>query len=158
MKILFEEYQYNTKLLSTILGERYFFPINSTLSKINFVGYYFNPDANNGKGDAVIIFPKVFINDHLKAFEEFTPEELVNPSSDITKKLKATGKDKIIFEISTWLYRAIQQYNKRNPENVISETQHVSQVISYLDNKNSIELEIILIKSNLLFKTVNLFI
>ena len=157
MKILFEEYQYNTKLLSTILGERYFFPINSTLSKINFVGYYFNPDANNGKGDAVIIFPKVFINDHLKAFEEFTPEELVNPSSDITKKLKATGKDKIIFEISTWLYRAIQQYNKRNPENVISETQHVSQVISNLDNKISTELDIILSLLKFYKENQNLF-
>lgn len=157
MKILFEEYEYNTKLLSTILGERYFFPINSTFSKINFVGYYFNPDANHGKGDAVIIFPKVFINEHLKAFEEFSPEDLVNPSALVISQLKATGKDKIIFEISTWLYRAIQQFNKRNYYSSISETQQVSQVISNLDNTISTELDIILSLLKFFKENQNLF-
>ncbi len=157
MKILFEEYQYNTKVLSQILGERYYFPINATQSKINFVGYYFNPNADNGKGDAIIIFPKVFINEHLKAFEEFTPEELVNPTPQIIKKLKTTGKDKIIFEISTWLFRAIQQYNKRNYYNTISENQQVSQVISNLDDTISTELDIILSLLKFYKENQNLF-
>lgn len=144
MKILFEEYQYSTKIISSILGERYFFPINATECKINFVGYYYNPNADNGKGDAVIIFPKVFINLHRKAFEEFTPEELINPAPEVIARLKASGKDKIIFEISTWLYQSIQKYNKRHFYNTISENQQVNQVISNLDDTISTELDIIL--------------
>ncbi len=144
MKILFEEYQYSTQLISTILGERYYFPINATQCKINFVGYYYNPNADNGKGDAILIFPKVFINQQLKAFEEFTPEELVNPSLQTITNLKTSGKDKIIFEISTWLYQAIRQYNKSHIYNTISENQHLNQVISNLNDTDNTELDIIL--------------
>lgn len=142
MKILFEEYQYNTKLLLPVIGERYYLPINATFSKIQYVGYYFNPKADNGKGDVVIIFPKVFINKDLKAFDEFYPEELINPTKEILDRLKISGKDKIIFEISTWLFRAIQQYNKRHLYNSISESQVINQVISNLDDKSNTELEI----------------
>jgi hypothetical protein len=142
MKILFEEYQYNTKSLQPVIGERYYLPINAIYSKIQYVGYYFNPKADNGKGDVVIIFPKVFINKDLKAFDEFSPEELINPTQEIIDRLKISGKDKIIFEISTWLFRAIQQYNKRHLFNSISENQSINQVISNLDDKSNTELEI----------------
>lgn len=142
MKILFEEYQYNTKSLLTVIGERYYFPVNAVCSKIQYVGYYFNPKADNGKGDVVIIFPKVFINKDLKVFDEFSPEELINPNQEIINRLKISGKDKIIFEISTWLFRAIQQYNKRHLFNSISENQSINQVISNLDLKSNTELEI----------------
>lgn len=142
MKILFEEYQYNTKSLAPVIGERYYLPINAIYSKIQYVGYYYNPKADNGKGDVVIIFPKVFINKDLKAFDEFSPEELINPSTEIINKLKFSGKDKIIFEISTWLFRAIQQYNKRHYFNSITESQSINQVISNLDDKSNTELEI----------------
>jgi hypothetical protein len=104
MIILFEEYQYKTEKLKQVLSERYFFPINSVYSKINYVGYYFNPQIDN----AVIIFPKVFINETGLAFDEFEPETLVSPTAEIRNKLSNTGKDKIVFEISTWLFRAIQ--------------------------------------------------
>jgi hypothetical protein len=142
MKILFEEYQYNTKSLLPVIGERYYLPVNAVYSKIQYVGYYFNPKADNGKGDVVIIFPKVFINKDLKAFDEFSPEELINPTHGIIDRLKSSGKDKIIFEISTWLFRAIQQYNKRHLFNSISENQSINQVISNLDDKSNTELEI----------------
>jgi hypothetical protein len=140
MIILFEEYQYKTEKLKQVLSERYFFPINSVYSKINYVGYYFNPLIN----DAVIIFPKVFINENGLAFDEFEPETLVSPTAEIKNKLSNTGKDKIVFEISTWLYRAIQQFNKRHFYNSISENQFLNQVVTNLDEKSNTELDIIL--------------
>jgi len=121
MIILFEEYHYKTEDLSKVLTERYYFPINGIESKINFVGYYFNPQINDLKGDAVIIFPKVFINEHNLAFDEFSPESLINLTSETTQRLTKTGKDKLIFEISTWLYQSIQQFNKRHFYNSNSE-------------------------------------
>jgi hypothetical protein len=144
MIILFEEYHYKTEDLSKVLTERYYFPINGIESKINFVGYYFNPQINDGKGDVVIIFPKVFINEHNLAFDEFTPESLINPTFETTQRLTETGKDKLIFEISTWLYRAIQQFNKRHFYNSISENQFINQIVTNLDENSSTELDIIL--------------
>lgn len=144
MIILFEEYHYKTEDLSKVLTERYYFPINGIESKINFVGYYFNPQINDGKGDVVIIFPKVFINEHNLAFDEFTPESLINPTFEITQRLTETGKDNLIFEISTWLYRAIQQFNKRHFYNSISENQFINQIVTNLDENSSTELDIIL--------------
>jgi len=140
MIILFEEYQYKTEKLKQVLSERYFFPINSVYSKINYVGYYFNPIINN----AVIIFPKVFINENGLAFDEFEPENLIIPSNESKEKLSRTGKDKIVFEISTWLYRAIQQFNKRHFYNSISENQFLNQVVTNLEEKSNTELDIIL--------------
>lgn len=144
MIILFEEYHYKTEDLSKVLTERYYFPINGIESKINFVGYYFNPQINDGKGDVVIIFPKVFINEHNLAFDEFTPVSLINPTFETTQRLTETGKDKLIFEISTWLYRAIQQFNKRHFYNSISENQFINQIVTNLDENSSTELDIIL--------------
>ena len=144
MIILFEEYHYKTEDLSKVLTERYYFPINGIESKINFVGYYFNPQINEGKGDVVIIFPKVFINEHNLAFDEFTPESLINPIFETTQRLTETGKDKLIFEISTWLYRAIQHFNKRHFYNSISENQFINQIVTNLDENSSTELDIIL--------------
>lgn len=140
MIILFEEYQYKTEKLEQVLSARYFLPINSIYSKINYVGYYFNPLIN----DAIIIIPKVFINEQGLAFDEFEPESLVVPTSEIINKLSNTGKDKIIFEISTWLYRAIQQFNKRHFYNSISENQFLNQVVTNLKEKSSTEIDIIL--------------
>ncbi len=140
MIILFEEYQYKTEKLKQVLSDRYFFPINSVYSKINYVGYYFNPLIN----DAVIIFPKVFINENGLAFDEFEPETLVIITNEYKDILSKTGKDKIVFEISTWLYRAIQQFNKRHFYNSISENQFLNQVVTNLDVKSNTELDIIL--------------
>ncbi|WP_318640834.1 LlaJI family restriction endonuclease [Flavobacterium ardleyense] len=140
MIILFEEYQYKTEKLKQVLSERYFFPINSVYSKISYVGYYFNPLIN----DAVIIFPKVFINEYGLAFDEFEPETLVILTTEEKDILSKTGKDKIVFEISTWLYRAVQQFNKRHFYNSISENQFLNQVVTNLEEKSNTELDIIL--------------
>lgn len=140
MIILFEEYQYKTEKLKQVLSERYFFPINSVYSKINYVGYYFNPQIDN----AVILLPKVFINENGLAFDEFEPETLVSPTAEIRNKLSNTGKDKIVFEISTWLFRAIQQFNKRHFYKSISENQFLNQVVTNLEEKSNTELDIIL--------------
>jgi hypothetical protein len=140
MIILFEEYQYNTEILKQVLSERYYFPINSSKSKINYVGYFFNPTIN----EALVILPKVFINEKSLAFDEFDPETLIFQTDEIKEKLSKTSKDKIVFEISTWLFRAIQQYNKRHFYNSISENQFLNQVVTNLEEKSNTELDIIL--------------
>lgn len=140
MIILFEEYQYNSERLKQVISERYFSPVNSIKSKINYVGYYFNSTIN----EAVVILPKVFINEKNLAFDEFDPENLICQTNEIKEKLSKSGKDKIVFEISTWLFRAIQQFNKRHFLNSISENQFLNQVVTNLEEKSNTELDIIL--------------
>lgn len=140
MIILFEEYHYNTEKLRQVLSERYFVPLNSTKSKINYVGYYFNPTIN----EALVILPKVFINEKSLAFDEFDPETLIFQSDEIKEQLSIKAKNKVIFQISTWLYRAIQQFNKRHVYNSISDNQFLNQVVTNLEEKSNTELDIIL--------------
>lgn len=140
MIILFEEYQYNTEKLKQVLSDRYFLPLNSIKSKINYVGYYFNSTIN----EAVVILPKVFINEKSLAFDQFDPETLIFQSDEIKAQLSMKGKNKIVFEISTWLYRAIQQFNKRHYYNSISENQFLNQIVTNLEEKSNTELDIIL--------------
>lgn len=144
MIVLFEDFQYRTENLKPVLGERYYLPINSTYSKISYVGYYFNPLVNEGKGDVVIILPKVFIDVNDLAFGKYAPEQLINPNEELIEEINLSGKSQFIFEISTWLYRAIHQYNKRRSKNIISENQYINNVVTNLDSNSTTELDIIL--------------
>jgi hypothetical protein len=92
----------------------------------------------------LVILPKVFINEKSLAFDEFDPDTLIYQTDEIKEKLFKTGKDKIVFEISTWLYRAIQQFNKRYFYNSISENQFLNQIVTNLEKKSNTELDIIL--------------
>ncbi len=144
MVILFEEYSYNTLTLSKCLDEKYYFSVDSIKSKINYVGYYYDSNTCKDFGNSVMILPKVFINEQKLVFNEFAPEELIFPSSEVILRLQNKGLDKFLFEISTWLYRSIQQFNKRKKANTISEQNNIHQVISNIDNLGSTEIDIIL--------------
>lgn len=144
MRILFEEYQYNTDDLKGLMSERYYFPVNSLKSKINFVGYFFNPTLDENRGDIILIFPKVFLDVQSLAFGSVSPELLINPTEELLETLRAEGKAEIIFEISTWLYQAIQRFNKRQINNTISENQYINEVVTNISDTDNTELDIIL--------------
>lgn len=146
MIILFEEYAYNTDVLSNFLDSKYYSAFDSKKSKIDYVGYYFNSKINNGHGNSVIIFPKVFLIDRNTVFGGITPSDFIDPiNSEIAySSLVRNGYDKFIFGFSTWLYRAIQLYKKRHPATKITSHASLNQVISNLDDKSNSELEIIL--------------
>lgn len=144
MIVLFEEYKYRTEDLERILGERYYLPINNTHSKTNYVGYYFNPSINAGKGDVIIILPKVFLDINDLAFSQYSPLQLLNFDTEFIGVIESSYITKFIFEISTWLYRAINQYKKRRPENIISENQYTNNVVTNLDRNSNTELDVIL--------------
>jgi hypothetical protein len=142
MIVLFEEYHYKTDFLANYLSEKYFFAVDSQKSKINFVGYYFSSKSNNGLGETVIILPKVFFNENQKVFNEFTPEEIYNCYNIKITPFQGIGNT--LFEISTWFFRAIQQFKKRNSLTTITDSSSVNEVISNFDNTSASELDIVL--------------
>lgn len=140
MKILFEEYHYETALLENILGERYFIPVNHLKSKPDYVGYYFNSKIN----EAVFVLPKVFIYNGGKAFGLFKPEEIVNCTPETMAGLKAHGKDRVIFELSVWMYQAMFLFNRRKKNNNITDCESVNSIITNIDETVKTELDLIL--------------
>ena len=59
MKILIEEYQYDAALVSDVLYGIDALQNVEGLVSLSYVGYFFNPKLNGGKGDTVFILPKV---------------------------------------------------------------------------------------------------
>jgi hypothetical protein len=97
---------------------------------IPYVGYYYSKKAE----DSVFILPKVFINinenKEEKAFGLFYPEEIIDTKNEDNPLLKSEYYDEV-FNLSTWIYRAIARYQERhNPENITEsvEVQNVESV------------------------------
>ncbi len=140
MKIIIEEYPYDLSLISPILSERYYVPLQNQWVKVNYIGYYFEPDMN----EPVMILPKVFIENKL-VFNKYRPEDIFdldhNPA--VRESLRKEGKMDFLFSITTWHYLAIRQFQKRQPVNTITENSDLANVISTLGEKDITELDLI---------------
>lgn len=152
MKILFEEYQYERKSLEGILSHHFHSPASKTSKKrkINYVGYYCGDSKKSAVKEPVMIFPKVFLNYDseekcFKAFGQFYPENIIDALEN--EKIKKLGSESItpslLYTMSVWLYRAIDEYKKTTEKENISESGNVNPVISRKDNHSQTELEII---------------
>ena len=96
MKVLFEYSEYDTSALEECLNESFFVPASKFCKSIVVgVGYYYNSNIN----DAVIILPKVFIDENGNAFWKYKPEDIFSPTEDIKAELKKDGTGKILLEI-----------------------------------------------------------
>jgi len=148
MKILFEEYAYKNEDVEQFLNG---FVDTCTLSdgrvNIPYVGYYFSQEVN----DSVFILPKVFINvnnpqNEELAFGKFTPEEIIdtlNPGNPLRQKENAQIYDEI-FNLSTWIYRAVAHYHERNLQEGISKEAALLNVVSIKGDKSQTFIDIIL--------------
>lgn len=130
MKIFFEEYVYEWDVVKEFLHDHYVMYLKDGKVTIPYVGYYYSKKAE----DSVFILPKVFINinenKEEKAFGLFYPEEIIDTKNEDNPLLKSEYYDEV-FNLSTWIYRAIARYQERhNPENITEsvEVQNVESV------------------------------
>jgi hypothetical protein len=148
MILLFEEYHYPKQLLKDVLkGYEYLCTeLKNGESKVQYVGYFFSKE----KGDSVFILPKVFIKDSKrgkKAFDKYKPEKIVYIHANeegIEKRLIADGDNKVIFELSVWIYRAITQFVNRNSDTTIVENAIIQNPTDVNGEKSQTMLDIIL--------------
>ncbi|PWK19450.1 LlaJI restriction endonuclease [Arcicella aurantiaca] len=140
MKIIIEEYAYDLSLISPILSERYYVPLQNQRCKVNYIGYYFEPDMN----EPVMILPKVFIENN-RVFGKYSPEDIfdLDHNPDIRESLRKEKKLDFLFSITTWHYLAIRQFQKRQQANTITESSDLANVISTLGEKDVTELDLI---------------
>lgn len=103
MRILIEEYPYQSEDISEeVLGELLFHDAEGKVS-LDKVGYYFNPKLN----DCVFILPKVLLEGergHEKVFGHIEPRNLINleKCTELSKE-----EHRFIYNLSVWIYRAL---------------------------------------------------
>ena len=78
MKILVEEYQYDAALVLDVLQGVDALQNVEGLVSLSYVGYFYNPKLNGGKGDTVFILPKVLMNEQGKVFSKYTPDDIIH--------------------------------------------------------------------------------
>ena len=147
MYILFEEHQYESHLVETILKDIYVLQDVDKRVSVQYVGYFYNPHLH----DCVFILPKVLLTEQevlvgvkLKTDEGekgVTPEMVLTP-----KGQEQLGKEyrKFIYEFSVWIYRALIVFYKSNPKSKAILYKHLPQAGKGSRQKAETYLDIVL--------------
>ena len=137
MRILFEGQSYIPELLESFGLEPYVYTTRDRNEGIlPFVGYIYSPKIN----DTVFILPKVFLFegsgkiDKEKslleiAFGKYSIDDVIEITPD-HNPLKEDGLDRVLFGLSTWIYRAIDKYSIRHPKSEIIRRTDIRRVNS----------------------------
>lgn len=133
MYILFEEHQYESRLVENVLKDIYVLQNVDKRVSVQYVGYFYNPHLR----DCVFILPKVLLKDdkELKAEvlagvltetgEKVKPEDVLTPK-DQERYLNKEYR-KFIYEFSVWVYRALNVFYKANPTSKAILYKHLPQ-------------------------------
>ncbi len=79
---------------------------------MGYVGYYYNPQLR----DCVFILPKVLVNEENKVFSRLDPHDII----DLDNCTELSSEERsFIYEFAVWIYRAIEVFNKSNPNSGI---------------------------------------
>jgi hypothetical protein len=148
MKILFEEYSYNTNKVECLLPEHYFKKDKHSCKPI-VVGYYHNTKSNA----PVIILPKVFLNENdLFFIQELDPcffieDDYLSLIDDYNTRNQIAN---FLFECSSWFYFSIKKYYYKFKESVSLYKENINLIDCSHPNNLNTELDIIasLIKFN----------
>lgn len=127
MYILFEEHQYESCKVETILKDIYVLQDVNKAVSVQYVGYFYNPHIH----DCVFILPKVLLTEQetlvgvrLESGEPVTPEMVLTPNGQ--EKLSKEYR-KFIYEFSIWIYRALNVFYKANPQSKVILYKHLPQ-------------------------------
>ena len=147
MKILFEDQPYSPEILDNMgLGPFMFTGRDGVEAYMPYVGYVYSSKAN----DSIFILPKVFLFEGEGdaqfgevAFGKFLPNAVL----DITVEhnpLQSDGYDRILFGLSTWLYRAIDKYSVSHPKSEIIRRSGIQSVVSHTGERTQTLLDTVL--------------
>lgn len=147
MIILFEEYAYDRDLVVQYVHGLHQKHLKGNKVSIPYVGYYYSSEVD----DSVFILPKVFINirkdengkDVEKAFGSFDPIAIID-TNDKKNPLLGSSFYVDVFNLSTWIYRAIERYKERNCSEDITEPVNVLSVESINGDKSQTQINTIL--------------
>lgn len=151
MRILFEDQTYSPGLLKAWGLEPFMFTgRDGSDAMLPYVGYVHSSKIN----DSIFILPKVFLfqgtgeidqkNSRLEvAFGKYSVEDVMEISPD-RNILKKDGLDRVLFGLSTWIYRAIDKYSARHPHSDIIFHSAIQGVASHSGDSDATLLDTIL--------------
>ena len=140
MKILIEEYKYDASLVREVLYGIDALQNEEGLVSLKYVGYFYNPRLNGGRGDTVFILPKVLMDEQGKVFSTYLPDDIIHMDAK-----KFPDKERaFLYEFAVWIYRAIDVFQRTHPVNEIVSHRKVSQVSRGLKRRTSTLLDILL--------------
>lgn len=147
MKILFEAYEYPVAVLNKYFCHGILHTNDNQETRvIEYVGYFYYVDEQHPlESDSVFILPKVFMDEdnHPFGLDGVLPEDVIDFNSSEELSLDKHVKE-IIFNLSVWLYKAIDTYQKRNEETTITKFENIQNVISSKSDSSATFLDIIL--------------
>lgn len=112
MRVIIEGYCYRASAVREVLHE--LSPLENVEGEISvgYVGYYYNPQLR----DCVFILPKVLVNEENKVFSRLDPHDII----DLDNCTELSSEERsFIYEFAVWIYRAIEVFNKSNPNSGI---------------------------------------
>ena len=140
MKVLVEEYQYDAAFVRDVLqGIDALQNVEGQVS-LSYVGYFYNPRLNGGRGDTVFILPKVLMDESGKVFSNYSPDSIIH-----LDEAKLDDKErKFLYEFAVWIYRAVDVYQQSHKDSDIVYHRKISQVGRGLKKRTNTLLDILL--------------
>lgn len=136
---------------------------NGDEAMLPYVGYVYSSKIN----DSIFILPKVFlfqgsgIIDKKEAKREIAFGKYdIYSISEITQEhnpLKEDGLDRVLFGLSTWIYRAIDKYSAEHPKSAIIKRSFIQSVTSHSGVNDQTLLDTVLSLINFHKEHANLF-
>ena len=140
MKILVEEYQYDAALVRDVLqGVDALQNVEGQVS-LSYVGYFYNPKLNGGKGDTVFILPKVLMDEQGKVFSKYSPNAIIH----MDHENMSDQERKFLYEFAVWIYRAVDVFQRSHKDSDIVYHRKISQVGRGMKKRANTLLDILL--------------
>ena len=140
MKILIEEYQYDAALVRDVLqGVDALQNVEGQVS-LSYVGYFYNPKLNGGKGDTVFILPKVLMDEQGKVFSKYSPDAIIH----MDHENMSDQERKFLYEFAVWIYRAVDVFQRSHKDSDIVYHRKISQVGRGMKKRANTLLDILL--------------
>lgn len=112
MRVIIEGYCYRASAVRDVLHELSSLENVGGEISVGYVGYYYNPQLK----DCVFILPKVLVNEENKVFSRLDPHDII----DLDNCTELSSEERsFIYEFAVWIYRAIEVFNKSNPNSGI---------------------------------------
>lgn len=112
MRVIIEGYCYRASAVRDVLHELSSLENVGGEISVGYVGYYYNPQLR----DCVFILPKVLVNEENKVFSRLDPHDII----DLDNCTELSSEERsFIYEFAVWIYRAIEVFNKSNPNSGI---------------------------------------
>jgi llaJI restriction endonuclease len=112
VRVIIEGYCYRASAVRDVLHELSSLENVGGEISVGYVGYYYNPQLK----DCVFILPKVLVNEENKVFSRLDPHDII----DLDNCTELSSEERsFIYEFAVWIYRAIEVFNKSNPNSGI---------------------------------------